>query len=164
MTDKTQDSLPAAPKPRVLVIEDETLVAIFVEQLLADLGCEVVGPLADMPTAVHAAETASIDAAILNLVIGGVHAYPVAEILISRNIPFGFASGVPHDGVAEAWRHHPFLSKPYLADELGRLLAQLIPQWRGPVGRSPDPSQPETPMASAIQGEPMPVRAPMQPE
>ena len=52
-------------KPRILVVEDEPLIALFVKELLDDLNCECVGPIKDLPTAVHSARNGSFDAAIL---------------------------------------------------------------------------------------------------
>ena len=112
MAEEVSDSVIYVAKPRVLLVEDEVLISIHVAQLLDEIGCEMIGPLADIPAAVQAAETGVIDAAILNLVIGGLDAYAVAEVLAARNIPFAFASGVPETSIGDAWKGRPFLSKP----------------------------------------------------
>ena len=77
---------------RILVVEDEALIAMLVLDYLRDLGCICIGPYARLPEALHAAKTAPIDAAILNLVLQGKPAYEVADVLAKRGIPFVFAS------------------------------------------------------------------------
>jgi hypothetical protein len=94
----------------------------------------------------------------LNVVIGGVHVYPVAEVLSARGIPFAFASGVPQGSIDEDWRKRPYLSKPYLIDDLRRFLTQSVPSWRGPT----DPGAPAA--AGAILANPIPVQSPVPPE
>ncbi len=84
-----------APKPRILVVEDEPLIAVFISELLDDLGCECIGPIGDLKNGMQQAENGSFDAAILNLLIDDKYTYPIAEVLVARGIPFGFASGVP---------------------------------------------------------------------
>ena len=143
MAEEASDPVVYVAKPRVLLIEDEVLIGIHVAQLLEEIGCEMIGPIADIPAAVQAAETGVIDAAILNLVIGGINAYAVADVLASRKIPFAFASGVPETDIDEAWKDRPFLSKPYLADDLRRMLSQLVPTLGVPVAAPTPPGNVE---------------------
>lgn len=103
---------PTGKAPRVLVIEDEYLIAAMVADMLADLRCECVGPIATLETGIEAAKTEPCDAAIINLVIQGYHAYEVIEALAARNIPFCFASGAPQTNIREQWRDRPFMMKP----------------------------------------------------
>src|ERR1700736_2798568 len=84
---------------RILVVEDEVLIAECIRDLLTELGHECIGPFRRLEDAVHHAQTADVDAAILNLILAGKNAYAVAEILQRREIPFGFASGVPRSGL-----------------------------------------------------------------
>jgi DNA-binding response OmpR family regulator len=115
-----------ARKPRILVVEDEALIAVMIEDFLDLLGCECVGPITHLPTALKAAETEDVDAAILNLVIGGKNAYAVAEILHRRGIPFGFASGVPRDDFDQRWHSNPFIPKPYGMEDVRGLMTALL--------------------------------------
>jgi response regulator RpfG family c-di-GMP phosphodiesterase len=138
MAQEVSDSIVYVAKPRVLLVEDEVLISIHVAQLLEEIGCEMIGPLADIPSAVQAAETGVIDAAILNLVIGGVEGYAVAEVLAARGIPFAFASGVPETSIDDAWKEQPFLSKPYLVDDLRLVLSRLVPRF-GMLVAAPTP-------------------------
>jgi CheY-like chemotaxis protein len=126
MTSSIRRPTTVARKPRVLVVEDEALIAVMVEDFLDLIGCEVVGPISHLPTALQAAENADIDAAILNLVIGGKNAYAVAEILSRRGIPFGFASGVPRDNFDDRWRNSPHLPKPYGIEDVRGLMTALL--------------------------------------
>lgn len=74
---------------RILVVEDEMLVAMLIEDMLADLGCEVVGPLANVQDASRAAGTEKLDAAILDLDLDGTPTFPVADICRARPaLPF----------------------------------------------------------------------------
>jgi DNA-binding response OmpR family regulator len=68
----------ASQKPRILVVEDEPLIAIELEDFLIDHGWECLGPVRDLATAPRYAETQPMDAAILNLILDGKNAYPVA--------------------------------------------------------------------------------------
>jgi CheY-like chemotaxis protein len=113
-------------KPRILVVEDEPLIALYVKELLDDLNCECVGPIKDLPNAEHYASTGSFDAAILNLVIDGKNAYSVAEALAARGIPFAFASGVPHGEFEAQWRDRPHLAKPYGLEDVRLLVMKLL--------------------------------------
>ena len=78
---------------RVLIVEDEALIASFIEDFLIDLGCDVVGPAMRMKEAVDLAREAAIDGATLDVNIVGEKIYPVADILTERGIPFVFMTG-----------------------------------------------------------------------
>ena len=75
---------------RVLLVEDENLVAILLEDMLAELGHSVVGPVARLNKALEMAQREAIDLAILYVNINGEQVYPVAEALAARGIPFVF--------------------------------------------------------------------------
>ena len=81
--------------PRVLLVEDEGLVALLIEDLLIDLGCEVVGSCGSIRAALEWLEQAATapDGALLDVNLGGELVYPVAEVLAARGIPFAFATG-----------------------------------------------------------------------
>jgi CheY-like chemotaxis protein len=105
--------------PRVLLVEDEGLVALMVEDLLIDLGCEVVGSCASIRSALEWLEACAEapDGALLDVNLGGELVYPVAEALAVRRIPFAFATGygaLPDGRFPGA----PVLSKPIRAGEL----------------------------------------------
>ena len=78
---------------RILVVEDETLIAILIEQALQELGCVIVGPVSKLDVALQLARDETMDAAILDVAIRGGYVYPVADLLLARGIPFVLASG-----------------------------------------------------------------------
>lgn len=78
---------------RVLIVEDELLVALSLEDTLRSLGCDVVGPVATLPEAMLMAEEVEADIAILDVNLRGEQVFPAAEILARRAIPLIFCSG-----------------------------------------------------------------------
>jgi CheY-like chemotaxis protein len=100
---------------RVLVVEDETLVAMMVEDLLMDLGCTVVDVVGTLPAALGVVTNESIilDGAVLDVNLGGDKVFPVAEALQARGVPFIFATGYGIAGIEERFRRSPVLGKPY---------------------------------------------------
>lgn len=82
-----------AQKCRVLIVEDEAAISILMEDMLLDLGIEIVGPTPRLDPALQLACEADLEAAILDINIGGVESYPVADVLHSRQIPVIFATG-----------------------------------------------------------------------
>jgi len=86
-------SHPELAGKRVLVVEDELLVALLVEDMLSDMGCIVVGPFARMRDALNAANTQTFDLALLDVNIAGEMVFPVAYALEARGVPFLFVTG-----------------------------------------------------------------------
>ena len=78
---------------KVLVVEDEMLIAAEMEATLEDLGCQVVGPFARVTQALDALETAEVDAAVLDVNVHGEMIFPVAEKLRDRGVPMVFCTG-----------------------------------------------------------------------
>jgi CheY-like chemotaxis protein len=112
---------------RVLVIEDEMIVAMLLEDMLADLGCTVLGPAARVDQALTIiAAAGSLDAAVLDVNLNGQKSYPVADALIARGVPFLFATGYRRDSVMNGYRSFPQLEKPFKLSELGDALAKLF--------------------------------------
>jgi DNA-binding response OmpR family regulator len=119
--------LAAVPKgARILLIEDEYLIAEMVCDMITDLGCHCIGPIITMDEGLKAATTETCDAAIINLVIQGRHAYAIAAALAARNIPFCFASGLPQHDIQEQWRARPFLAKPYALENVHAFLLAVL--------------------------------------
>jgi CheY-like chemotaxis protein len=111
---------------RVLVVEDEMLLAMSLEDLLADLDCDVVGPVARVAEAVLRADTEVFDGAILDINVAGTEVYPVARILVERGIPFIFISGYDADSLPEEWSGHPLLRKPFQPDDFARAITKAF--------------------------------------
>jgi CheY-like chemotaxis protein len=111
---------------RVLVVEDETIVAMLLEQMLEELGCEVVGVAGQVTTAADLARSADMDVAILDMNLSGQSVDPVAEALAARDAPFVFASGYGEDGLTARWRGRPVLTKPFRLDQLRQTLEAAV--------------------------------------
>ena len=102
------------------------LIAMMLEEVLLQLGCELVGPASRLAKAVELAGSAAIDGAILDLNLAGKEIYPVAAKLAERGIPFAFATGYAAEHVDAAYRQRPVLHKPFEAQELAHTLMQLF--------------------------------------
>ncbi len=96
----------------ILVVEDEPLISALTQDWLSELGHVVVGPAADLASALKLAAT-PIDAAIIDVSLGRHSGYPVAEALAARAAPFVFATGHGVDAIDPAWRGRPTLVKPF---------------------------------------------------
>ena len=110
---------------RVLVVEDEAMVALLLEEMIAELGYQVVGPVARLGKAVEIASTEMIDAAILDINVDGKEVYPVAETLAARHIPFAFVSGYGKEGLRSSYRASPTLGKPFRRQDLQKLFEKM---------------------------------------
>jgi CheY-like chemotaxis protein len=121
---------------RILVIEDEMMVAMLLEDMLTDLGCTVLGPAARVHQALTLiATTGAPDAAVLDVNLNGQKSYPVADALLARGVPFLFATGYHRDSVMNGYRSFPQLQKPFKRSELSDALAKLL------TARQPSTSQ-----------------------
>lgn len=112
---------------RILIVEDEILVAMLIEDVLTDLGHEVVGPAMRLEAALAAAEGEDFDFAILDINLAGKQSFPVADRLTERGIPFMFASGYGAAGLIEPYRGAPILQKPISQIEIARILRRFYP-------------------------------------
>ena len=111
---------------KVLVVEDEALVSMLVEDMLTDLGCAIVGPAAEIEEALRLAGSADIDAALLDVNLGGRPIFPVADALKARGVPFAFASGSGEAGLTDDHRGAAVLQKPFREADLRRVLEGLV--------------------------------------
>lgn len=110
----------------VLAVEDESLVAMWLEDLLSDLGCVVVGPANTITAALTLLDQQPIQAAVLDINIAGEKVFPVADRLTALNVPFVFATGYGVSGVQEPHAHRPVIQKPYTMSTLQRALESVI--------------------------------------
>ncbi len=122
---------------RVLIVEDEAMLASLLEDYLTDLGCEVVGPALHMKDAIALAREAAIDGATLDVNIVGEKVYPVADILTERGIPFVFLTGYGAAGLRESDMGRPVLQKPHFLERL----VDIMEGWRNYSSRPP-PNKP----------------------
>ncbi|KPF79074.1 response regulator [Brevundimonas sp. AAP58] len=99
---------------RVLVVEDESLVAMLLETMLEDMGCTPVGPIGTVDEALEViAADPGLDAALLDVNVAGRVVFPVASALAERNVPFLFSTGYGEGGLPDDWRGRPTIQKPF---------------------------------------------------
>jgi CheY-like chemotaxis protein len=110
---------------RVLVVEDENLIALLLEDMLAELGHTVVGPVARLDKALETARREAFDVAILDVSINGGDVYPIAEALAARDIPFVFSTGYDKKSLPAPYSDRPALQKPFQRHDLQKLFAEL---------------------------------------
>jgi len=113
--------LKVAGKPRVLLVEDEALVAMMIQECLADFGYQVVGPVATASEAAAQANDGYFEAAVLDVNLGDGAVYPIADILTARGVPFVFVTGYEADSVEPRFRKVPILQKPIEREMLRRI-------------------------------------------
>ena len=110
---------------KVLVVEDEAIIAMMVEDLLGDMGCKIVGPAGELAQAFAIAEREAFDCAILDVNLAGQRVDPFVDLLKARGAPFIFATGYGMAGVREEDRVWPVLLKPINSRRLGEALGRL---------------------------------------
>ena len=99
---------------RVLIVEDESLVAMLLETILEDMGCTPVGPAATVEDGLRmAGDGEPVDAALLDVNVAGKQVFPIAEALKARGVPFVFSTGYGEGGLPDEWRGQPTLQKPF---------------------------------------------------
>ena len=111
---------------RVLVVEDEVLVAWMLEEMLAELECMVVGPAVRVSQALAMVGTEAIDLAILDVNLNGEKSYAVADALAARRVPFVFSTDYAADSMPDKYRSSLILQKPYGQSDLSAALTRLL--------------------------------------
>jgi len=115
---------------RVLIVEDEALVAMTLEAMLEDLGWITVGPVGRLDEAMRLARTEPIDAAVLDVNLAGENTAPVAQTLVERRIPFIVATGYGESDLDGFFRMAPSLAKPFTIDGLSERMAEALRRMR----------------------------------
>jgi CheY-like chemotaxis protein len=112
---------------RILVVEDELMIAMLVEDMLTDLGCSVVGPAHALADALALARSEpGIDAALLDVNLGGQPVFAVADALREMGVPAIFSTGYGDAGLRDVDRGAPVLQKPFRAGDLARALNEAL--------------------------------------
>lgn len=111
---------------RILVVEDELMISMLVEDMLAELGHEVAGTAASIEEASRLARFGDFDGALLDVNLNGQTVDAVAHALVDRNIPFVFTTGYGQQGIPEAYRDRPMLQKPYQIEQLSHALDSAL--------------------------------------
>ena len=115
---------------RVLIVEDEIIVALFLEDLMADFGYEVAGVVSHLNEAM--AHAPDYDLALLDVHINGRPVFEFADRLAERGTPFVFATGYGARGIPDRHAGRPVVQKPFQPADLKWMLAQALEGWGGP--------------------------------
>jgi CheY-like chemotaxis protein len=111
---------------RVLVVEDEALISMLIEDMLADIGCKCVDVAASVEGAMEALAKAAPDFAMLDINLNGKRSFAIADILLSREIPFVFLSGYGSRELGEAYAGGKVLQKPFQLGDIEAVLADVF--------------------------------------
>src|SRR5215469_16898701 len=111
---------------RVLVVEDEYLVAILIQEMLESAGCVVSGPIPRLPEALDAVDHDGYDVAVLDVNLAGERIDPVAEALSRRNVPFLFVTGYGAGVLSDEFAERPRLCKPFKMADLLHTLSRVV--------------------------------------
>jgi len=105
---------------RILVIEDDYLVAIVLGDLLEEAGAQVIGPIGNVDEAITFIEdnSTAFDSAVLDVNLHGRRSYPIADALVSHHIDFVFTTGYGAEAIDEAYRRYPRCEKPISQEKL----------------------------------------------
>ncbi len=111
---------------RILVVEDEPLLAMLVEDLIGEVGGVVVGPAGSVDEALKVLAAGELDGAILDVNLGGEMVYPVADTLAAQGVPFVFVTGYGRHSVTGTHSERTTVPKPFnpmtFADEVAAAL------------------------------------------
>ena len=110
---------------RVLVVEDEMLVVMMIEDMLADLGCKSVTSAATIDKALALIDAQVFDAAMLDMNLNGNDSQLVAEALSARGVPFVYSPGNTGHGMRDGYCDRPVLKKPFKYEKLVAVLTRL---------------------------------------
>jgi CheY-like chemotaxis protein len=110
----------------VLIVEDETIVAMLLEDMLEELGCSRVLHAGSIDEAIGLVRERKPDAAMVDVNLGGVYAYPVAASLAEAGVPFVFTTGYGADGIAAEWAARPVVQKPFSMENLSATLKRAL--------------------------------------
>ena len=111
---------------RVLIVEDEALLALLLEDMLTEIGCDLAGAASTIEEGLKLAASVEADAAILDVNVGGTAVYPVAETLAARGIPVIFSTGYGAASLPARWREQQIVDKPFLTDDLRAALTAAL--------------------------------------
>jgi len=114
------------PLKSVLVVEDEYLIRMLLEDMLADLGYDVIAAVGTVAEASDLAAKGQFNAAILDVNLDGQEIFPVADILAGRSLPFVFVTGYGERSLPDRYRDRPALQKPFQAEQLSATLKDLL--------------------------------------
>lgn len=112
---------------RVFIVEDEVLIRDALQDMLEDLGCEVIASAARIADALAKAGALAFDVAVLDVNVAGERVDTVADLLADRGVPFFFATGYSRTSIPANHRERFVVSKPYMTGDLKAALAAVLP-------------------------------------
>ena len=110
----------------MLVVEDESLIAMLIEDMLENLGCVVAASAGSIPEAFEKVREGGFDFALLDVNVAGKPVFSIAEALSEQCIPFAFASGYGSVGMPEEFCTTPVVPKPFRKEELAIALSTAL--------------------------------------
>jgi DNA-binding NtrC family response regulator len=111
---------------RILAVEDDMLIRLTLEDMLAELGCASVSTAGTIDQALGLIDVGVFDAATLDVNLAGVTSYAVADALAARGVPFVFTTGYGAQFLSDGYRERPILKKPFAYEDLGHILTRLL--------------------------------------
>ena len=114
--------------PRLLLVDDDPILALLLADWLGECGCDVVGPAQTVKAALELVEKegGALDGALLDLAVQGGDSYPVADALALNGVPFAFVTGHGLGSLAPGYRNAPVLTKPFQFEDLQRMIDRLV--------------------------------------
>jgi CheY-like chemotaxis protein len=113
--------------PRVLVVDDEPLIAMLIADWLGELGCQVVGPAGRVSEALSHIEETALDAVLLDVTLGSEDSFSLADLAHSKGIPVAFVTGTTAASLPEPFKNARVLAKPFEFEHFKELIAELLP-------------------------------------
>ena len=120
------DTSPTLAGIRVLLVEDEPLIALDAEDLLRGMGVADVVCSRSLAEGMSAVDTETVHVALLDVRLGPESCLPLAERLAAAKVPFGFMTGLRDDGIPAAFKDRPIVTKPFTRQQLANLLSTLV--------------------------------------
>ena len=123
---RTVQTLPANGDSRLLLVEDELVVGLFMQDLLKTIGYRPTEPIGRLSEAISAATQERFEGAILDMNLNGEIVYPLAELLTQQRVPFLFVTGYGQHSLDPRFNRVPVLQKPVVQDELAGALNRVL--------------------------------------
>jgi CheY-like chemotaxis protein len=111
---------------KILLVEDEAMVALLLEEMLQELGCGAVWRASSVTEALALLRDRRPDAAVLDINLAGEFAYPIASELEAAQIPFVYSTGYGSKGVPAQWATRPVIQKPFQLETLAAALRSAL--------------------------------------
>lgn len=110
----------------ILIIEDEMLILMMIEDMLADLGCKSISVASKIGQAITLIDGQAFDAAMVDLNLSGVESYPIADALMAHDVPYFFSTGNSVTNIKDGYRDQDVLKKPFTFDQLSNMLSRSL--------------------------------------